>query len=113
LVNETVETRGSQEHNPVFSQEQWLSTTNSVFTATVQNTSTQSNENPVSFIRDSRAGIRKLLFLPGMVVHAYNSRYSGGRRRRIASLRPTRQKLARPCLKNKLKAKGLGVGLKF
>jgi hypothetical protein len=41
---------------------------------------------------------------PGMVIHACNPSYLGGRR--ITSLRPTLAKIAKPCLISKLKAKG-------
>jgi hypothetical protein len=46
---------------------------------------------------------------PGMVVHACNPSSSGGRGRRISSLRPAQAKSVRPYLKNKIKTTGLGA----
>jgi hypothetical protein len=43
--------------------------------------------------------------MPDMVMHAYNPNYSGGRGRKIMSLRPFWAKVARPCLKNKMQTK--------
>jgi hypothetical protein len=41
--------------------------------------------------------------------YIYNLNYFGGRGRRIKSSRPAQVKVAvRPCLKNKIKTKGLG-----
>jgi hypothetical protein len=55
-----------------------------------------------------RKGISRTLYEQYMVVHAYNPNYSGGRDRRIVSLRPAWAKVAeRPCLKNKIKTKVL------
>jgi hypothetical protein len=47
------------------------------------------------------------------VVHICNPIYSGGGDRRSSSVRPDQAKLVRPCLKSKIKTKGLGVQLKW
>jgi hypothetical protein len=52
--------------------------------------------------------VKKLQFKPGMVVHTCNPSYSGGRGRRISTLKSAQAKLVRLCLKNK-NTKGLGV----
>jgi hypothetical protein len=43
----------------------------------------------------------------GVVVPTCNPRYSGGRGKRITSLRPAQPKLVRLCLENKIQTKGL------
>jgi hypothetical protein len=48
-----------------------------------------------------------------VVVHICNPIYSGGGDRRSSSVRPDQAKLVRPCLKSKIKTKGLGVQLKW
>jgi hypothetical protein len=46
---------------------------------------------------------------PSVEAHVYNPSYSGGKGRKIKSSRPAPAKLGRPCLNNKMQAKGLGV----
>jgi hypothetical protein len=45
---------------------------------------------------------------PGVVVHTSNPSFSGGRDRRIMSLKSAWANLGRPYLRNKIKTKGLG-----
>lgn len=42
-----------------------------------------------------------------MVKYTYNPNYLGGPNRRIVNSRPAQKKIARPYLKNEMKAKGL------
>jgi hypothetical protein len=48
---------------------------------------------------------------PDVVEYTRNPSYSGGEGRRISNSRSPYAKLARPCLKNKIYIKGLGMWL--
>jgi hypothetical protein len=43
------------------------------------------------------------------MVHAWNPSHSGCKGRRLSNLRPAQVKIARFCLKNRIKNKGLGA----
>jgi hypothetical protein len=59
-----------------------------------------------------KVSLRKHLLKPDIVVYTYNPSYLGGRGSRIL-VEASWDKSTRPFLKNKLKAKRLGVWLKW